>query len=87
MSKIEKILQFKIKPKERQGKLVKTVYQKKISAKELLAFFESASDIDKGNTKSRKQLLSIFEKIIKSEKNSGVKNVYVKALKAIEKEK
>lgn len=176
MSKIEEILQAKIKPKEKQTKLVEAVIQKKISAKEFIEFFESAQDTDKGtcadvmkrvseqkpeiiepfietlikyinyklprvkwgvpevignlakkypekvvkaipyllenttddkinttvikwcaayglteiaknNPKTRKQLLSIFDKIIKSEKNNGVKNVYVKALKAIEKEK
>lgn len=176
MSKIEEILQSKIKPKEKQEKLVEAVCQKRILAKEFIAFFESASDIDKGtcaeaiknisatnseilspyietllkyindelprikwgvpraignmakdypdkaakaipyllknttndksnptvikwcaayalteiaksNVKSRKKLLPIFDKIIKSEKNSGVKNVYSKALKAIGKEK
>ena len=45
------------------------------------------AEIAKNNPKTRKQLVPIFEKIIKSEKNNGVKNVYVKALKAIEKEK
>jgi len=176
MSKIEEILQSKLKPKEKQIKLVEAVTQKKIPAKEFMAFFESASAVDKGtcadvmkhvsaekpeilapyintlfkyinykaprvkwgvpetignmaknypektakaipyllentveneinttvirwcaayalseiakhNPKTRKQLLSIFSGIIKSEKNSGVKNVYVKVLKAIEKEK
>lgn len=176
MSKIEEILQSKIKPKEKQTKLVEAVVSGKVSAKEFMAFFESAKDVDKGtcadvmkhvsaqkpallapyidtlieyinfelprvkwgvpeaignmakdypdkvakaipnllknttddkinttvikwcaayalaeiaehNSKTRKQLLPIFEKIIKREKNNGVKNVYVKALKAIEKEK
>jgi hypothetical protein len=175
MSKIEEILRAEIKPKEKQVKLVAAVCQKKIPAKEFMAFFESAGDIDKGacadamkhisasnpeilapyidmllpyinyklprvkwgvpeaignvaknypdqvakaipnllknttddkanttvikwcaafalseiakyNPKTRKQLLPIFEKIIKKEKNNGIKNVYVKALKAIEKE-
>ena len=45
------------------------------------------SEIAKHNIKTRKQLLPIFEEIIKSEKNNGVKNVYVKALKVIEREK
>jgi hypothetical protein len=45
------------------------------------------SEIAKHNPKTRKQLVPIFEMIIKNEKNNGVKNVYVKALKAIEKEK
>jgi len=44
-------------------------------------------EIAKHSPKTRIQLLPVFEKIIKSEKNNGVKNVYVKALKAIEKEK
>lgn len=176
MSKIEEMLQSKIKPKERQTKLVELVVSGKISAKEFMVFFESAKDVDKGtcadvmkhisasnpeilapyiqtlikyinyglprlkwgvpeaignmakdypdkiakaipnllknttddkinttvikwcaafalseiakhNSKTRKQLLPIFERIIKSEKNNGVKNVYVKALKTIEKEK
>ncbi|MDD5567358.1 MAG: hypothetical protein PHH01_04145 [Patescibacteria group bacterium] len=175
MIKIEEILQLKIKPKEKQTKLVEAVVSKKISAKEFIAFFESASDVDKGtcadvmkhvsagspailmpyidilvkyinykaprvkwgvpeaignmaedypnktakaipylfknttddkinttvikwcaafalseiakhNPKTRKQLRPIFEKIIKGEKNNGVKNVYVKAIKAIEKQ-
>ncbi len=176
MSKIEKILRAKIKPKEKQTKLVEAVCKKNVSVKELMAFFESAADVDKGtcadamkhisasnpeilapyiptlikyinyqlprvkwgvpeaignmskdypeqttkaipyllknttddkrnttvikwcaayalaeiaknNPKTKKQLLPIFEKIIKSEKNNGVKNVYVKASKVIEKEK
>lgn len=176
MSKIEEILQSKIKPKEKQSKLVEAVVTGKIPAEGFIAFFESAKDVDKGtcadvmkhvseqkpallapfidnlmkyinyelprvkwgvpeaignmakyypdqvakaipyilknttddkinatvikwcaafalseiakhNPKTRKQLLPIFEKIIKSEKNNGVKNVYVKALKIIEKEK
>ncbi len=176
MSKIEEILQSKIKPKEKQTKLVEAVCQKKIPAKEFIEYFVSAPDVDKGtcadamkhisasnpeilapyidtlvpyinyklprvkwgvpeaignmskdyqekaakaipyllrnvtddkinttvikwcaafalseiaknNSKTRKQLLPIFNKIIKREKNNGVKNVYTKALKAVEKEK
>ncbi len=176
MSKIEEILQSKIKPKEKQAKLVGAVCQKKIAAKDFIDYFVSASDADKGacadamkhisalnpeilapyintllpyincklprvkwgvpevignmskdyrekaakaiphllknttnnkinttvikwcaafalaeiaknNPKTRKQLLPIFEKLIKSEKNNGVKNVYAKALKIIDKEK
>jgi len=174
MSKIEEILKVKIKPKEKQVKLVEAIIHKKIPAKEFIEFFESAKDTDKGtcadvmkhvseekpeilepfidilikyinyelprvkwgvpetignlskkypekvvgaipyllknttddkinttvikwcaayglseiaknNPKTRKQLLPVFEKIIKSEKNNGVKNVYLKALKAINK--
>ncbi len=176
MSKIEEILQQKIKPKEKLSKLVEAVCKESVSVKEFIAFFESAADVDKGtcadamkhisvsnpeilapyililikyinyklprvkwgvpeaigkmskdypeetakaiphllknttddkinttvikwcaafalgeiaknNPKTRKQLLPIFEKIIRSEKNNGVKNVYVKALRVIEKER
>ncbi|MFH1602260.1 MAG: hypothetical protein ABIB61_04890 [Candidatus Shapirobacteria bacterium] len=45
------------------------------------------TEIAKHNPKTRKQLVPIFQKIINKEQNNGVKNVYVKALKAIEKEK
>ena len=175
MSEIEEILRSKIKPKEKQTKLVEAVVQNKVSAKDFITFFESASDTDKGtcadvmkhvssinpdilvpyidiivnyinykaprvkwgvpeaignmarkypdkvakaipyllknttddkvnttvikwcaayalseiaknNPKARIQLIPIFEKIIKTEQNNGVKNVYVKVLKAIEKE-
>ncbi len=48
MTKIEEILQQKIKPKEKQTKLVNAVVSKKISTDEFIAFFEAASDIDKG---------------------------------------
>ncbi len=174
-STIEEILRAKIKPKEKQIKLVKAVVSGKIPAEEFVAFFESARDADKGtcadvmkhvsaqkpallvpyvdtlleyinyplprvkwgvpeaignlaqdypdqaaraipyllknttddklnttvikwcaafalgeiakhNPKSRKQLLPVFDRIIKRETNNGVKNVYLKALKAIEKE-
>jgi hypothetical protein len=174
MNKIEEILQSKIKPKEKQTLLVDAVVSRKILTKDFIAFFESASDVDKDacadvmkhvsaqspeifvsyidvlvsyvnykaprvkwgvpeaignmaqkypkktekaipyllkniadspinttvirwcaafalaevakyNQKTRKQLLPIFEKNIKEEKNNGVRNVYVKAMKAIEK--
>lgn len=176
MNKIKEILQSKIKPKEKQIKLVESVVSGKIPATEFMSFFKSAKDVDKGtcadamkhisaqkprllapfintllkyinyklprvkwgvpeaignmskdypeqtakaipyllknttddkinttvikwcaafalseiaknNPKTRRQLLPIFEKIIESEENNGVKNVYVKALKVIEKEK
>lgn len=45
------------------------------------------TEIAKHNPKTRKQLVPIFEKIVKVEQNTGVKNVYVKALNVIEKEK
>ncbi len=45
------------------------------------------SEIAKNNPKIRKQLLPVFNTIIKSEKNNGVRNVYIKTLKAIEKGK
>jgi len=43
------------------------------------------SEIMKYNEKARKKLMSTVQNIIKTEKNNGVKNVYVKALKFIEK--
>lgn len=175
MTKIEKILKLRIKPKEKQTSLVKAVVSNNIPAKEFIAFFESATDVDKGacadvmkhvsaerpdilipyidvlikyinykaprvkwgipesignmakdypdetakaipnllenttnnkinttvikwcsafalaeiakhNPETRKQLLPIFEKIVGKEKNTGVKNIYVKAMKAIERE-
>jgi len=46
----------------------------------------SLAEIAKHYSKTRKQLVPIFEKIIKSEKNNGMKNVYVKVLKVIGKE-
>lgn len=174
-NKIDEILQSKIKPKEKQTKLVEAVCKKSVTAKEFMIFFESAADVDKGacadamkhisaenpeilapyidtlleyinyklprvkwgvpeaignmskdnpeqtakaipyllknttddkinttvikwcaayalteiaknNPKTKKQLLPIFEKIIKSEKNNGVKNVYVRALKILERD-
>jgi|GEM_PF-5001287 len=44
------------------------------------------AEIAKHNPKARKQVLPIFEKIIKEEHNNGVKSFCVKALKAIEEE-
>jgi len=43
------------------------------------------TEIAKYNLQARKQLLPVFDIIIKNESNNGVKNVYVKALKKIEK--
>jgi hypothetical protein len=43
------------------------------------------TEIAKYNAKTRKQLVPTFEKIIIEEKNNGVRNVYVKALKTIAK--
>jgi hypothetical protein len=42
------------------------------------------SEIVKNNSKIRGTLIPKIEEIVKNEKNSGVKNVYLKALKAIE---
>ena len=44
------------------------------------------TEIAKNNPKTRKQLLPIFAEMIQKEQNNGVKNVYSKALKVIEKE-
>jgi len=175
MSPIEDILDSKIKPKEKQTRLVSGVVSGKIPVGEFIAFFEAAKDVHKGacadamkhisaekpgllaphidallkyvnhplprvkwgvpeaignmakdfpeqaaqaipsllknvtdnkanttvikwcaafalgeiakhNPKTRTQLLPMFEKLIKSEKNNGVKNVYLKAIMAIDKE-
>ena len=172
MTKIEEILQSKIKPKEKQIKLVQEIISDEISVNELIQFFKSAqgaqkgscadvmkhiskekpemlesyiqllihyisddlprvkwgvsetignlaekypekvtdaipcllknttnekvnttvikwcaayglTEIAKNNPKTREQLLPEFEKIINREKNNGVKNVYLKALKKI----
>lgn len=48
MAHIEDILRLKAKPKEKQRRLVNAVTSKEISAKDFIAFFESASDVDKG---------------------------------------
>jgi hypothetical protein len=45
---IEDILTLKIKPKEKQVKLVEAVCNGKINNKEFIEFFKSASDVDKG---------------------------------------
>jgi len=45
------------------------------------------TEIAKYNLESQKKLLGLFAKIIEIEENNGVKNIYVKALKAIEKGK
>jgi hypothetical protein len=41
------------------------------------------TEIAKHNPKTHKQLLSMFQEFIDNEKNNGVRNVYVKALKVI----
>ena len=43
------------------------------------------SEIAKNHPKVRKELVPKIEGIIKNEKNNGVKNVYLKALKTIKK--
>jgi hypothetical protein len=48
MSLIEEIIQSKIQPKQKQTTLVEAVINRKISAKEFIDYFESASDVDKG---------------------------------------
>jgi hypothetical protein len=44
------------------------------------------TEIAKNNPETRKELLPIFSEMIAKEQNNGVKNVYSKALKVIEKE-
>ena len=41
------------------------------------------TEIAKHNSRTRKELLPIFENLIKTERNNGVRNVYVKAVKII----
>ena len=43
------------------------------------------TEIAKYNSKKQKELVAKFQNLIKTEQNNGVKNVYVKALKEIEK--
>jgi hypothetical protein len=43
------------------------------------------TEIAKYNSKKQKELVAKFQNLIKTEKNNGVKNVYIKALKEIEK--
>jgi hypothetical protein len=45
------------------------------------------TEIAKNNTKTRVELVPVFKEYIRKEKNNGVRNVYVKALKVIEKGK
>jgi hypothetical protein len=174
MNKVEEILGLKIKPKEKQIKLVELICNGTVKAGEFIEFFKSASDTDKGtcadvmkhvssqspeifepyidelleyinykaatvkwgvpeaignmaknypdktakaipyllknttddkvnttvikwcaayalseimkhNVKSRKELIPITKKISDKEKNNGVRNVYAKALKVIQK--
>ena len=48
MSQIEEIIQSKIKPKERQTRLVEAVINGTISTREFMDYFVTASDVDKG---------------------------------------
>jgi len=48
MPEIEDILQSKVKPKEKQTKLVEAVVSGKIPVKKFITFFESAKGVDKG---------------------------------------
>jgi hypothetical protein len=43
------------------------------------------AEIAKNNSKTRAKLVPLFEQLVAAEENSGVKNHYVKALKAIHK--
>ena len=45
------------------------------------------TEIAKSNSKTHKQLIPFFELMSKSEKNNGVRNVYLKALKVLQKNK
>jgi hypothetical protein len=43
------------------------------------------TEIAKAYPESQKKLLHVFAKIVDEEENNGVKNIYIKALKKIEK--
>jgi hypothetical protein len=47
-SQIEEIIQSKIKPKEKQSRLVEAITNGSISTKEFMDYFINASDVDKG---------------------------------------
>jgi hypothetical protein len=44
------------------------------------------TEIAKHNIKKQKELVLLFHKLVKTEQNSGVRNLYVKALKEIDKQ-
>lgn len=44
------------------------------------------TEIAKYNSEKQKELVGIFQKLIKTEQNNGVRNVYIKALKEIDKQ-
>ncbi|HET9914362.1 MAG TPA: HEAT repeat domain-containing protein [Anaerolineales bacterium] len=44
------------------------------------------AEIAKHNRKKQEELVTIFNKLIKTEPNNGVRNVYIKALKEIDKQ-
>jgi hypothetical protein len=44
------------------------------------------TEIVKSNSRTRKELMPLFESMVKTENNNGVRNVYVKAIRFIEKE-
>jgi len=85
MNQIEDILRMKTKPKEKAiPNLLENISDYKINTtviKWRSAF--ALTEIAKYNSKTRKQLIPVFEKRIQDEKNTGVKNLYVKAIKAI----
>lgn len=44
------------------------------------------TEIAKNNSRKQKELIEKFQKLIKTEQNNGVKNVYVKAIKEVDKQ-
>jgi hypothetical protein len=64
-------------------KLFKNLKDKSTIVRWCAAF--ALTEIAKYNQKKQKELTAKFRNLIKTERNNGVKNVYVKALKAIEK--
>ena len=45
------------------------------------------TEIAKNNSRTRRELMPLFESMVEKENNNGVRNVYVKAIKLIEKDK
>lgn len=43
------------------------------------------TEIAKNNSRTRRELMALFESLVKDENNNGVRNVYVKAIRFIEK--
>jgi len=65
--------------------LLKNTKEKSTVVRWCAAF--ALTEIAKYNSNKQGELIPIFDNLIKSEQNNGVKNLYIKTLKAIEKNK